>query len=246
MIVGSEPSMLFDICHCCASPTRSSCCLSPQICSRDERTENLPTRFPFLSCLLVLSLSAALRVCTYSSLAEMTLLRTLLITYPLTPISLVDHLRTLFPVVHFYPGVAGNDYNATASVLPTSEVFASADVLLTFGLPTNLKHWSQTPNLKLLQCVGAGVNQITDTAYWESVPDSSPVVLANSTGIHVPAISEHGQSSLPRPSCMELMEKAVMMTVMALYHKLLESTDIARNEKRWAAPKELGGMFIQE
>lgn len=194
MIVGSEPSMLFDICRCCSSPTPSSPLRRGTEPLREARERRISPHDSFQAIAPSSSPPPRPQATAYSSHAEMTLLRTLLITYPLTPISLVDHLRTLFPVVHFYPGVAGNDYNATAAVLPTPEVFASADVLLTFGLPTNLKHWSQTPNLKLLQCVGAGVNQITETPYWESVPDLSPVVLANSTGIHVPAISEHGES----------------------------------------------------
>jgi hypothetical protein len=77
--------------------------------------------------------------------------------------------------------------------LPPPQVYAEADVLVTFNLPRNLVHWSQTPKLKLLQLVGAGSYQVTKTKYFESVPSESDFILANATGIAVPQISEHGE-----------------------------------------------------
>ncbi|KAL8290608.1 hypothetical protein RQP46_002866 [Phenoliferia psychrophenolica] len=161
-------------------------------------------------------------------------LDTLLIVYPLQPPSLVDDLRKVFKKVLNYPILAGNDYSGRVVPLPPAEALAEADVILCFHLPSNLTSFSQTPNLKLLQLVGAGAFQVTNTDFYRSIPEDSPLILSNSTGIHVPAISEH-----------------VLMTVMALNHKLMQIHDVNKRERRWMAPSELGspgfgGQFIQE
>ncbi|ORY80722.1 hypothetical protein BCR35DRAFT_352483 [Leucosporidium creatinivorum] len=159
----------------------------------------------------------------------LTSIRTLLVLYPLQPASLLPRLRSIFPTVHFYPGPAGNDYSATVYPEPPDEVWREADAILCFGLPKGLKEVGQTPRLKLLQVVGSGTRQITDTPFYQSVPKDHPLILANSAGIHGGPIGEH-----------------VLMTTMMLLHKMQPIADITRGEKRWAAPQELGGLFVQE
>ncbi|KAM0751107.1 hypothetical protein T439DRAFT_380116 [Meredithblackwellia eburnea MCA 4105] len=142
----------------------------------------------------------------------------------------VDKLVPHFKTVHNFPQLAGNDYSGRKVPLPTNEALASAEALICFHLPANLKNFpTQTPNLKFLHLVGAGAFQVTSTDWYKSIPDDNGLVVANSTGIHVPSISEH-----------------VLMSVMALNHKLLEIDRRNKEEKRWLNPNELGGNFIQE
>lgn len=49
-------------------------------------------------------------------------------------------------------------------------------------LPANLTNISQTPNLKWIQSIGVGVDQITDTDFYRSIKDEDEVVLANTAG----------------------------------------------------------------
>lgn len=73
-------------------------------------------------------------------------------------------------------------------------------------------------NLKWIQVVGAGYNHITETPFWRSIPDSHPIILANATGVHVRSIAEH-----------------VIMYILALTHKLPQSHEMNRRDRRWPA-----------
>lgn len=72
-------------------------------------------------------------------------IRTLLNCYPLAPTSLFEKLKTITPVLHNYPQLAGNDYTGAKAPLPPAEVLAEADSLLVFNLPANLVSIEQAP-----------------------------------------------------------------------------------------------------
>lgn len=71
----------------------------------------------------------------------------LLIVYPLTPPSLVDDLRSsgIFQRVDWVPQLSGTDYDSEPPRGPTEEEYERAEVILCFGLPSNLKSFDQTP-----------------------------------------------------------------------------------------------------
>lgn len=149
--------------------------------------------------------------------------------YPLHPPTLVSKLESIFDKVHFFPGLQGNDYSKTEVKLPTAEAFQEADAILAFRLPENLTSHTQTPNLSLIHCPGAGTTQLTDTPFVRSFPKDHPLAISSSSGIHGAPIGEH-----------------VLMSVIFLQHNMVQTYDITRNEKRWASPVELGYLPIQE
>ena len=99
-------------------------------------------------------------------------------------------------------------------------------------MPPNLTSFSQTPKLKLFQLLSAGSNHVENTPYFQSVPESSDLILASASGIHVSAIAEH-----------------VIATTLMLYHKLNQLVILGNNEQRWIPSTELGGgqgLYVRE
>ncbi|KAM0792727.1 hypothetical protein ACM66B_002505 [Microbotryomycetes sp. NB124-2] len=158
---------------------------------------------------------------------------TLLVTYPLWPTTLVDELRTQFRTVHFWPMASGTDYSGRPVPPPPEDVLNETEILLTFNLPANLCNVTQTPKLKLIQLVGSGSTQVTASDYWKTVGPDHNITLCNSAGIHQNPIGEH-----------------VILTALALLHKLQVVTRFTSGERRWPTPTELGpssgGLFISE
>ncbi|GAA6022277.1 hypothetical protein JCM10207_008912 [Rhodosporidiobolus poonsookiae] len=156
----------------------------------------------------------------------------LLITYPIERVhsGVLDQLRALFPVVHFYPGPdgSGTDTEYGPVVAPPAEVLAEADVILGVDVPETLKDISQTPRLKLWQTVSSGVADITESAFYKSIPPEHPLVLSNIAGFHAVCIAQH-----------------VMMMALNHYHRMATCAEAARKQ-HWAGPTEMGGLFIRE
>ncbi|GAA6060938.1 hypothetical protein JCM10212_003846 [Sporobolomyces blumeae] len=134
--------------------------------------------------------------------------------------ALLDSLRSSFDRVIYY----GQDDGE-----PSADDLAHADVFLGLQVPKRLESVDQVPRLKLFETVSAGFSHITDTPFFQNLPDESDLMFANSSGIHVSTIGEH-----------------VLATVMMLYHKLHTIAITLHNEKRWMGPGDLGGMFIRE
>ncbi|KAK4701864.1 hypothetical protein P7C70_g4366, partial [Phenoliferia sp. Uapishka_3] len=180
-------------------------------------------------------------------------LDTLLVVYPLQPPSLVDDLRKVFKTVHNWPILAGNDYSGRVVPLPPPEVLADADVILCFHLPSNLKDWSQTPKLKLLQLVGAGAFQVTNTDFYRSIPADSPLILSNSTvqGFLLSKTCVHDRDGAQSQTDAGRSAYNILLNWRDHQAPFLKIHDVNRKEQRWMAPTELGtagfgGQFIQE
>lgn len=71
--------------------------------------------------------------------------------------------------------------------------------------------------------------QVTESAFFRSIPPSHPLILSNSAGIHAQSIGEH-----------------IIMSLLMLQHRIAEPLRIGSQEKRWASPQELGGLHISE
>lgn len=112
---------------------------------------------------------------------------------------------------------------------PTSQDLHDAQVIFGLLIPKELKRLDQVPNLKLYQAVSAGYSHITSTDFFKRLPESSPLMFANASGIHVSTIGEH-----------------CLATVLMLYHKLHTLAVMLHNEKRWVKTEEIGGNFIRE
>ncbi|GAA5925397.1 uncharacterized protein JCM15063_005014 [Sporobolomyces koalae] len=112
---------------------------------------------------------------------------------------------------------------------PSEQDLQDSDVILGLTIPKALERVEQVKNLKLYQAVSAGFSHITDTPFFQHLPDDSPLMFANSSGIHVSTIGEH-----------------CLATVLMLYHKLHSLTVTLRTEQRWVPSNELGGNFIRE
>lgn len=106
---------------------------------------------------------------------------------------------------------------------------ANAEALVTFQLPAALKSVSDAPNLKFIQVLSAGINQIERTQFWQDLPAENDLMISNASGIHVVTIAEH-----------------VLTTVQMLLHKLAYAVLVQRTEQRWAAHTEFGGHSLTE
>ncbi|KDE08648.1 hypothetical protein MVLG_01108 [Microbotryum lychnidis-dioicae p1A1 Lamole] len=173
--------------------------------------------------------SSASSASTSNQASQTPQINSLLVLYPLEPRNLVDKLRANISEVHFYPQRSAVDYNSTAgpAPVPSAEILANVDAILCFHLYPDLFNGdflTMTPKLKLIQTVGSGTTQITDSPFHKSVPEEHPLILANTAGIHATTIGEH----------------ALMITLMLL-HKILNVDRVIRKEKRWVGPNELGG-----
>ncbi|GAA5909962.1 hypothetical protein JCM6882_008413 [Rhodosporidiobolus microsporus] len=157
-------------------------------------------------------------------------LHTLVVYGPLNPPTLIDHLRTFFPVVHHFP--VPNPFAPADQIkdseLPTADALSEADAIFSFTVPGNLKSAEQVPRLKLFQGLSAGYGHISDTEFVKSLTDEK-ITFANASGIHVSTIGEH-----------------VLGTVLMLYHKLHTIAVMLHNEQRWVSHIELGGNYIRE
>ncbi|GAA5826694.1 hypothetical protein JCM11251_002858 [Rhodosporidiobolus azoricus] len=157
-------------------------------------------------------------------------LHTLVVYGPLKPPTLIEHLRTFFPVVHHFPVVnpfAPQD-QIKNSELPTDEALKEADAFFGFTVPRNLTSGEQVPNLKLFQGLSAGYTHLEQTEFLKSLKDEK-ITFASASGIHVSTIGEH-----------------VLGTVLMLYHKLHTIAVTLHNEQRWMSHAELGGIYIRE
>lgn len=101
----------------------------------------------------------------------------LLICIPIIPVALLGELDKHFDRVIYRP----DDTN-----LPTEEEYSSADVLYTFRIPSNLKSIAQVPKLKFIQLHSAGVGHITIDPFFQTIPDSNPLILASASGYVIP------------------------------------------------------------
>ncbi|KAK4053403.1 hypothetical protein OIV83_001568 [Microbotryomycetes sp. JL201] len=158
---------------------------------------------------------------------------TLLVTYPLWPPSLIDELRKRFRTLHFWPMASGTDYSGRQPPPPPDHVLREADILFSFGVPSNLVDVVQTPKLKLVQLVGSGSTQVTTSSFWKTVTPELDIKLCNSAGIHQNPIGEH-----------------IIMTMLMLLHKMPLVTHFTSGEHRWPGPADLapksGGLLNSE
>ncbi|KAM0747316.1 hypothetical protein T439DRAFT_350124 [Meredithblackwellia eburnea MCA 4105] len=160
-------------------------------------------------------------------------LETLLVTFPIESAypEILQRLQQVFKKVYFYPGEDGTGIEPEEygpPKLPPAQVFAEADVILAFVVPSNLTHISQTPRLKLWQVLGSGTDLVVNSDFWRSIPKDHPLLLSNVAGIHAVPIAEH-----------------VIMTTLMHFHKM-EKCISASREGRWASAAEMGGLFIRE
>ncbi|CEQ40938.1 SPOSA6832_02621, partial [Sporobolomyces salmonicolor] len=109
-------------------------------------------------------------------------LRTLLIYQPL-PSDLVDDLRTVFPVVKYFP-LSPLQPLQPGDVPPTAEDFREAEVIFSFAVPHGLEHAEEAPRLKLFQGLTSGFEHIEQSSFFRSFPDESDATFAGASGIH--------------------------------------------------------------
>ncbi|KAI5476091.1 2-hydroxyacid dehydrogenase [Pseudohyphozyma bogoriensis] len=175
----------------------------------------------------------------------------ILVTYPIEQLhqDTFERLHATFKKVHFYPGEDGSgtytEYGEPK--LPPPEVYAEADAILAFVMPTNLTHISQTPRLKLWQVFGSGTNMVTQTEFWRSIPSEHPLVLSNIAGTHAVTIGEHVlMTSVRAPAAfLEATPAHTFLTQLMHFHKMWRCIEASRRG-HWAGPTELDGLFIKE
>ncbi|BGP43044.1 hypothetical protein JCM10450v2_007164 [Rhodotorula kratochvilovae] len=154
-------------------------------------------------------------------------LDSVLVLWPVTPLSVLDSLSTVFRKVSYFP-IQG-PHAAPDAPRPTAEDYAAATAIFAFAMPAELQSPEQTPGLRLFQCCSSGVSHLEETPFFKAQGADSQIVWANASGIQTSTIGEH-----------------VLGTVLMLTHKLHFLHLAQRNEQRWVPLKELGGNFIRE
>ncbi|KAM0754631.1 hypothetical protein T439DRAFT_345513 [Meredithblackwellia eburnea MCA 4105] len=158
-------------------------------------------------------------------------LNSILVLSQISPLSVIDKLKTIFDIVDYspVPTLPGGKAPPDAK-LPSDEQYKNASVIWSIFLPPNLTNASQTPNLVLFQGQSAGYGHITDSKYFKSFDDTNKAIFSSASGIHGPVISEH-----------------VIATTIYLNHKLNQITYRLQTEKKWSNPlAEFGGLFTRE
>lgn len=116
-------------------------------------------------------------------------------------------------------------------ILPTDEIYASADVIMLFVVPKNLTSFSQTPKLKLFQALTAGNNHLSSTAYFKSIPLDSKTVFSTASGIHSVTIAEH-----------------CLASALILFHTFNSLIILGNAKHHWldVYHENMNGMYVRE
>ncbi|KAI5478921.1 D-isomer specific 2-hydroxyacid dehydrogenase [Pseudohyphozyma bogoriensis] len=149
-------------------------------------------------------------------------LRTLLVYGPVPPTA-IPALEAQFPVVHYFHA---SPIGPPPASLPTSEQYSEADVILLMKFPPNLTSLSQTPKLRLVQCISAGLDHLTLAPIWGELAANENVMVASAKGVGAVSIGEH-----------------CVAVALMLLHKL----NVLGREKEWVnAMERFGGLFVRE